>query len=92
MHECDPLSALGAQLGAEGLTITYTAAGLVVTNEDLPATDKITCRERSDDGGRQWYWAGRTPLAEAHPDHLMNAILKVRAHRNRCAGTVECER
>ncbi|MEU6037297.1 hypothetical protein ABZ801_18010 [Actinomadura sp. NPDC047616] len=88
MYEYDPLFALGAQLGADGLTINYAADGIFVMDDTVPgATDKITCRARPDDGGRMWFWTGRgKPIAEADPDHLADAVLEVQAHLNRCTG------
>jgi len=85
MNEYDPLFALGASLGADGLKITYTAGRFHVTDEDRPgAGDTITCRPRPDDGGRLWFFTGAgEPLAEAA--HLPDAILHLRAHLRRCA-------
>ncbi|MFD0902225.1 hypothetical protein [Actinomadura sediminis] len=77
----NPLATLGAHLGARRFEVELTACGLRVCNPDAPgcgpeaspATVTITCRERSDDGGRMWFFGpGHEPVAEA--DQIMNAV------------------
>src|SRR5262245_46996284 len=86
MPQTNPLAALGAYLGAHGLAVELTARGLKVTNKQVSgccdevsyASDTITCRKRTDDGGRLWFWnSSGKPIAEA--DRIVDAALIIRS-------------
>ncbi|MEV5826731.1 hypothetical protein AB0L25_14230 [Spirillospora sp. NPDC052242] len=75
------LAALAAHLSARRLQVESTARGLRIENPDVPgcgpeaspATVTVTCRPRSDDGDRMWFFGpGHEPVAEA--DQIMNAV------------------
>ncbi|WP_344592376.1 hypothetical protein [Actinomadura vinacea] len=85
MPQTNPLAALGAYLGAHGLAVELTARGLKVTNTQVSgccdevsyAADTITCRKRSDDGDRLWFWTSSgKPITEA--DRIVDAALMIR--------------
>ncbi|MFI0485654.1 hypothetical protein [Actinomadura sp. 9N215] len=76
MSSRDPLAALGAHLSARrlGLEVELTASGLRVVNPDVPGccsevgrlSDVVTCRPRSEDGERDWFFTSwNEPVAEA---------------------------
>ncbi|XVQ11249.1 hypothetical protein ACQP1W_01370 [Spirillospora sp. CA-255316] len=78
------LAALGAHLGARGLTVEFTAKGLRVTNPHVAGccadaahpADTITCRARREDGGRTWFWTSwGEPVAEA--DRITDAAMVI---------------
>ncbi|RSN46672.1 hypothetical protein [Actinomadura sp. WAC 06369] len=67
------LAAFAARLSARRLAVELTASGLRVSNPDVPATVTVTCRPRTDDGGRTWFFGpGHEPVAET--DQIMNAV------------------
>ncbi|GAA2446621.1 hypothetical protein GCM10010191_74630 [Actinomadura vinacea] len=87
MPQTNPLAALGAYMGAHGLAVDLTARGLKVTNlqvsgccdEVSHAADMITCRKRSDDGGRQWFFSSSgKPITEV--ERVANAALIIRGN------------
>lgn len=83
----DRLAALAAHLSAHKLVVELTDRGLVVRNPEVAgccpevplATDTITCRPRSDDGGIWWFFTSwGTPIAPA--DRVTDATVTVKGY------------
>jgi hypothetical protein len=80
-----PLAKLAAYLAGQGLKAELTERGLKVVNPRIAgccsphAADTITCRPRTEDGGRPWFWTSwGEPIAEA--DHIVDAALIIRGN------------
>jgi hypothetical protein len=72
-------------LVGQGLKAELTDKGLKVVNPQIAgccsahAADTITCRPRTDDGGRMWFWTSwGAPIAEAH--QIPDAALIIRTN------------
>ncbi|MFC5749530.1 hypothetical protein [Actinomadura rugatobispora] len=81
----DPLAPLAGFLAGQGLKTELTDKGLKVVNPKIAgccsahAADTITCRPRTDDGGRLWFFTSwGEPIAEPH--HIADAALFIRAN------------
>jgi hypothetical protein len=73
------LAALAMHLGTRGLDIDATPeGGLIARDPGRPDTaHTITCRPRSDDADRLWFFMGSdTPIAEA--DRIFDAAVTIR--------------
>ncbi|MGK5558147.1 hypothetical protein ACSNOI_41745 [Actinomadura kijaniata] len=84
------LAALAVRVDAYGLRAELTAEGLRVANPNVPGccedvrhpSDLITCRPRSQDGDRLWFWTSwGEPLAPVH--RLDDALVRVRSYLSR---------
>jgi hypothetical protein len=89
--ETDPLAVLGAFLTACGYGTERSVRGLKVVNPQVMGccalvADTITCRERSEDSGRVWFWTSWGE-AIAPADRITEAALAVMAYlRERAYG------
>lgn len=88
--ETNPLAALGVRLSARGLKIELTDRGLTVVNPNVRGccamtahpSDTITCRRRTEDGGKRWFFTSwQDPIAPA--DELDDAAMYIVGYLSR---------